>query len=124
MADTNSDLLQIAIPAVVGVISSITTFFVAKTNSKKDLTINDRQQLSEDEKQFRAELRDTINSYKEELEQARNDIRQLRGEVEKLHKINLDLTLENKQLQLKVDSLRTELMLFKSEEKEHGEVTG
>ena len=99
----NSQLMQVLIPALVGIVSAVTTFMVAKSNNKKDTTISDRQQLSEDEKQFRLELKDTIDSYKTELEEARKEIRELRTEVTSLHKSNLELTLENKKLKLKVE---------------------
>lgn len=90
----DNQLMQILIPALVGVISSVTTFMVAKTSNSKDLTVNERQRLSEDEKQFRAELMATINSYKEDLEASRKEIKELREEVASLHKINLELTFE------------------------------
>jgi predicted nuclease with TOPRIM domain len=105
----NNDLLNVVIPAVVGIVSSVTTFFVARSNNSKDLTISDRQQLSEDEKAFRQELRDTINTYKQELEEARREIKELRQEVAELHQVNLNLTLENKKLQAKVEELKNEL---------------
>lgn len=109
----SSDFMNIAIPAVVGVISSLTAYFVARNNNSKDMTINDRQQLSEDEKNFRTELMNTINSYKTDLFEARKEIKELRTEVASLHKLNIALTVENRELQMKVDDLRDELKTFK-----------
>lgn len=97
---------------LVAVGSSATTLLVTKLQTKKDVTINDRVQLSEDEKLFRAELKDTIEGYKVELKEARIEITELRKEVAGLHKINLKITLENKQLQIKVDDLRAELQQY------------
>jgi uncharacterized protein involved in exopolysaccharide biosynthesis len=90
----DNQLMQIIIPAIVGVLSSVTTFLVAKSSNSKDLTVNERQRLSEDEKQFRAELMAIINSYKVDLEASRKEIKELREEVASLHKINLELTSE------------------------------
>lgn len=77
-------------------------YLVARNNNKKDLSINDRQLLSEDERQFRQEL-------KTELANNRKEIEGLRLEVENLRALNLNLELENKQLQIKVDELRQAL---------------
>lgn len=91
--------------ALIAIGSSVTTYLVAKMGTKKDIVINQRTSLSEDEEKFRKELRTTIDSYKNELKEARLEITELRKEVAGLHKINLKLTLENKQLQIKVQEL-------------------
>jgi hypothetical protein len=127
----NNEFMQILIPAIVGLVSSVTTILVARTNSSKDLTMSERQLLSEDEKHFRAELMETINSYKADLEASRKEIKELRNEVAdvhkinlelrsevaNLHKINLELTVDNKQLQLKVDGLTKEVQMFKKDKR-------
>jgi phage shock protein A len=77
-------------------------YFIAKGQNRKDLTINDRQLLSEDEKQFRAEL-------VAELQRNREEIMALRAEVDTLRRQNINLEIENKQLQFKIDELRAEL---------------
>lgn len=105
----DKELLQIIIPVIVAIVSTLGGFIVAKSNNEKDLTMNDRQLLSEDEKAFRKELKEVIDSYKVELQQNREEIKKLREEVATLHAINLELTLENKTLQTKVDELRAEL---------------
>lgn len=107
------EAMQILIPAATAVISSIVTLLVSKEAGKKDVTINDRKSLSEDEKAFRQSVLDVMNSYKANLEEAREEIRDLSDEVAQLHKVNLELTLENKRLQVKVDNLRSELQLFR-----------
>jgi uncharacterized coiled-coil DUF342 family protein len=114
------EVIQILVPAVTAIIGSIVTFLVAKNTTKKDLTMNDRKALSEDEKAFRQELRDSIKGYKDDLDEARKEIRMLSDEVAQLHKINLELTLDNKRLQEKIDDLRTELQSFK--ERDHYEL--
>lgn len=90
---------------LVAIISSGTTFLVTKVQTKKDLKINDRNSLSEDEKIFRAELRSTIEEQRKELREARDEIAELRKEVAELHDVNLKLTIENKQFQIKVAEL-------------------
>lgn len=108
-----AELMQILVPTVTAVITAVGTYMVATSTNKKDVTMSDRKSLSEDEKAFRAELKDIINSYKNDLEEAREEIRSLSEEVAQLHKINLELTLENKRLQIKVDELRSELQSFR-----------
>ena len=100
--------LEIIIPVIVAIVSSVATFFVAKGNNK----VSDRKLLSEDEKAFREELRQTILDYKQEVEdtrqelkESREEIRDLRDEIAQLHKLNLDLTLENQKLVNKIESL-------------------
>lgn len=109
---------------LVAIGSSATTLLVTKIQTKKDVRvnsiqaeINDRSQLSEDEKAFRQELRATIDEYKEELKEARKEITELRKEVGELHNINLKLTLENKQLNIKVDDLKSEIQRLNQKSK-------
>lgn len=106
---------------LVAVGSSLTTLWVSKLNSKKDLTINDRTSLSEDEKDFRRELRETINQYNQELKNARGEIVELRKEVSALHKINIRVTLENKKLHTKVGELTDEVKSLRGELKQKEE---
>jgi len=122
-----NDMLGVIVPAVVGLVSSVTTYLVAKSGNSKDVTLTQRSSLSEDEISFRSELKEMINAQKVELEGARNEIKELRKEVADLHKTNLTLTLENrtlqekvdefalenKNLQEKVDELKTELQHFR-----------
>lgn len=107
------EVMQIVVPVLTAIIGSVGTFWATKNTNRKDITMNDRKALSEDEKIFRQELKEIINGYKADLEGAREEIRNLSEEVAQLHKINLELTLENKRLQVKVDDLRTELQLFR-----------
>lgn len=109
---------------LVAVGSSLTTLWVSKLNSKKDLTINDRTSLSEDEKDFRRELRETINQYNQELKNARGEIVELRKEVSALHKINIRVTLENKKLHTKVGELTDEVKSLRGELKQKEEQKG
>jgi predicted nuclease with TOPRIM domain len=107
------EVMQILIPAVTAIVGSIVTLLIAKGANKKDVTMNDRRSLSEDEKAFRKELKDAINEYKVDLEGAREEIKALSVEVAQLHQINLELTLDNKRLQDKVDELREEVQRFR-----------
>lgn len=89
----------------VALISSLSTYLVTKAQTKKDIHISEINTLSQDEKAFRAELRATIEEYKTELKEARGEIAELRKEVAELHDVNLKLTIENKQFQIKVAEL-------------------
>lgn len=101
--------MEALVTLAVAIGSSATTFLVTKLNTRKDVEISDRTLLSEDEKTFRKELKDTIDDYRVELREARKEIVELRKEVGDLHQINLKLTLENKQLNIKVDDLKAEI---------------
>lgn len=107
------EVMQVVVPVLTAIVASIGTLLATKNTNTKDITMNDRKALSEDEKLFRQELKEIINTHKVDLEEARQEIRMLSDEVAQLHKINLELTLENKRLQVKVDDLRTELQLFR-----------
>lgn len=97
------DSLMSAIASVLGMfVTGMFGYMTAKSQNKKDMTISDRQLLSEDERQFRAELI-------AELARNREEINSLREEVERLRRQNINLEFENKQLQLKIDELRMEL---------------
>ena len=108
-----SEYMQYIIPAVVGLVSSVSGFVIAKSNNKKDITVNDRQQLSEDEKQFRAELKGMIDSYKVELAEAREEIKSLREEVSQFHMINTKLSVEKEQLSVEKKKLEAKLQRYK-----------
>lgn len=110
-----SQTLQILIPVIVAIVSALGGVLVARNTNKKDLTINDRQLLSEDEKAFRHELKEMIESYKKELQNNRDEIKALREEVATLLDANLNLTLENKALQVKVEDLTRIIAKFKKD---------
>ena len=110
----SSEMVNILVPAIVGLVSSFITYLVSKNNNSKDLTINDRQQLSEDEKQFRAELRETILEYKRELSEYRDKIVELNGELYKARKEIRELNAEVRRLQEVNVELRIELTSLKN----------
>ena len=86
-----------------GIIASgLFGYWAARIQAKKDLMISDRQQLSEDERQFRASLIEELGKHKEE-------IRQLKEEIERLREQNINLQYENKKLQLKIEELTREV---------------
>ena len=128
--NTNSTAwLQIVIPMVTAVVSSVGTYFVTSSNNKKDLTVSDRQLLSEDEKIFRKELKDTINmnrdeinSLKKETKSYKDEISSLRDEVRLLREVNLHLEVENQKLVIKVENLSQQIIrLEKMNEKDMNE---
>lgn len=88
-------------------------FLVAKQNNKKDMTINDRQQLSKDEREFREKIIERMNLLQEQVDKYHAKSIELE-EIVVLWKnkyVELDkewrmkyteLEMENKQLQNKV----------------------
>lgn len=95
------------ITAIAGVVGSVVTYLVTKANNKKDISINDRMQLSKDQYQLIAELRQMMLDQKEEIES-------LRDEIGQLQKVNVSLIIENKELQGKITELNTRLARFDS----------
>jgi predicted nuclease with TOPRIM domain len=114
--DMDIKIAELFIPAMVGIIGSVSTYFIARNNNKKDLVIENRQSLSEDERSFRAELRDEIKGYREEIESLRTEISQLRV-------INTELTIENRRLMVQIEELRIQLtrLIEKAEKEESHE---
>jgi len=109
----NFDLMNLILPAVTAIAGSLVTLFISKGENEKDIALNHRSQLSEDEKAFRTELRDIVTSYKAELEESRMEIKELREEVVRLHKVNVDLVIENRSLHMKMDEMSQELKQLK-----------
>jgi ACT domain-containing protein len=102
---------------ILTISTNLITYFATKNTNKKDviisdkeLTMSERQLLSEDEKSFRAELR-------EELEGAKTEIREMRKEIGILHEANIKLMIENKHLQVTVEELTTELKKFNGDKR-------
>lgn len=87
---------------IAAMVGSIITYFVTKNNNKKDISMNDRAQLSKDQYQLISELREMMSEQKEETEILRNEIRQLQA-------VNISLTIENKELQNRIDKLNMRL---------------
>lgn len=96
--------------SVISAIASVLGMFItggfgylaAKNTSKKDLTINDRQLLSEDERQFRTELKEMMLKYQEQ-------VRELTAEVERLTRANLALEAQVQQLTARNESLEKQV---------------
>lgn len=93
--------------AVSAVVGSIVTYLVTRTNKSKDISINDRMQLSKDQYQLIAELR-------EMMQEQRGEIDNLREQIKELQVVNTSLILENKELQSKIAELNFLLSKFDS----------
>jgi len=107
-------MMEVLVPVLTALIASLGTYFATRSTNMKDVTVNagnnlnsGRESLSEDERLFRKELRESIVLYKEELSQ-------LREEVKLLREINLQLELENRELSKKVDALTQQVLLLNS----------
>lgn len=90
------------VTAIGTLLGSVITFFVTKSNNKKEMAINDRMQLSKDQYQLIAELRGMMVEQRDEIDGLREEIKQLQA-------VNINLTLENKQLQQKIKVLTDKL---------------
>lgn len=97
------DTLISAIASVVGMfVTGGFGYLVARNTSRKDVTINDRQLLSEDERQFRTELKEMMTSYQEQ-------VKELTAEVDRLTKSNLNLETEMQKLTARNESLERQV---------------
>lgn len=81
---------------------SVVTYLVTKSNNTKDMSINDRMQLSKDQYQLIAELRQLMQEQRDEIESFRVEIKQLQA-------VNMSLIVENKELQNKITALNIRL---------------
>ncbi|MCY8197720.1 hypothetical protein MOC90_06055 [Bacillus spizizenii] len=94
------------ISAIASVLGMFVTggfgYLVARNSSKKDLTINDRQLLSEDEKQFRTELKEMMLAYQDQ-------VKELTSEVDRLTKSNLSLETQVQQLTTRNEALERQV---------------
>lgn len=93
------------ITAIATLFGSIVTFLITRNNNKKDLAINDRMQLSKDQYKLIAELRQM-------MQEQRGEIDSLKTEIKKLQEVNVTLTIENKELQTKIELLNSRLEKF------------
>lgn len=98
------------ITAIATLIGSVITYFVTKNNNKKEIAISDRMQLSKDQYQLIAELRQMMQEQRDEIDNLREEIRQLQA-------VNINLTIENKQLQQKIHELNIKLEQFRKDSK-------
>lgn len=93
-------------------------YLTARNQSKKDITVNDRQLLSEDERHFRAELKAMMTTYQEQ-------VLDLTTEVERLTKSNIALEAQVQSLTLRNESLEKQVYtLTKVNEQLRREVKG
>lgn len=86
------------VPIATAIIAAVSTFIVTRLTSKKDLSINDRQQLSKDTFQFMNDLREEMRLAKNELMASRQEIAELREEIISLREANIKLEIELRHL--------------------------
>lgn len=92
-----------AIASVVGMfVTGGFGYLVARNTSKKDVVISDRKLLSEDEKQFRSELKEAMSFNQKQ-------VRELTAEVERLTKSNLKLEAQVQSLTIRNESLEKQV---------------
>lgn len=94
----------------IGVIATaVSSYLVAKQSTKKDQAINDRQQLSKDEQQFRSEMWERIRSLEELVDKYHQRITELEDQLRESKVQYAELEIENKCLSTKVEELEGEL---------------
>jgi cell division protein FtsL len=93
--------LPTIVPLLTAIAGGVVTFLVTKMNTRRDMTINDRLQLSKDQYQLIAELRQLMQEQKEETDE-------LRVEIKQLQLINIKLTIENEKLIGKMEFMNQE----------------
>lgn len=111
-------------PAFIGAVCSIAsaiggsffTFLKLKNTNKKELeiddrkqVINDRTQLSKEQYQLIAELKDMIQEQRDMMIENKDEIESLRDEIRQLQAVNMNLTIENRILQSKINELGIKL---------------
>lgn len=97
------DTIISAVASVLGMfVTGYFGFLAARNSSKKDVTINDRQLLSEDERLFRTELKDMMFKYQEQ-------VMGLTNQIEKLTKANLNLQVKVGELTTRNESLEKQV---------------
>jgi peptidoglycan hydrolase CwlO-like protein len=83
-------------------VTSVVNIIVAKANNKKDMTIQDRQLLSQDQQQFYDMVMNQVKALQERADH-------LESEVIKWKEEALQLRLENNQLKAKIKELEGRL---------------
>jgi uncharacterized protein YigA (DUF484 family) len=94
--------------AISTLFGSVVTYLITKANIKKDVSINDRLQLSKDQYQLIAEMRAMMQEQRDEIDNLREEIKQLQA-------VNISLIVENKELQTKIAELNIRLSRIDSE---------
>lgn len=96
------------ISGLVGVVTAIIGYMTARNAAKKDIFVTDRQQLSQEQQQLRAEMREEIKSLKEEVARWTNRYLELEANMEQLKITNLTLQMEVDKWREKYDALLVE----------------
>lgn len=116
MFDLLKEHLEIIIPMVTAFFGGLGTFLVTKLNVNKDLTINDRVQLSKDKFQLIAEMRQMMQDQKKDMDFMKRQITTLQEtnvtlliKNDKLENTVAQLTKENKTLHQRVAELSQKL---------------
>lgn len=90
------------IVAIVGLVGTAVSGAIGYATGRGKDKVTERELLSKDEQSFRAELREELKTYKEEIKRLSDEITVLRRE-------NMELINENRLLNIKVEQLVTQL---------------
>lgn len=102
----DSVLISALASVVVAIVAGGFSVIVAKKNSKKDIAIHDRKQLSEDEKTFRSQLMEMVESYQKQIIGLTSQLDKLTASNKELEKQLNELTAKNIKLEKIIEDLR------------------
>lgn len=109
-------VLTALISAGVGVVTAIVGYLTAKNSAKKDIFVTDRQQLSQDQQQLRAEMREELKYWREKYDRLEEQMDglvttnvKLQAEVELWKEKYEHISKENEILTKRVSELEGEL---------------
>lgn len=106
------------ISAGVAIVTAIVTYLTARNNAKKDIFVTDRQQLSQEQQDFRKEMREELDYWRskyDKLDETINSLTvlniKLQSEVEVWKEKYEVISRENKSLTNRVNELEGQLRL-------------
>jgi len=102
-------MMTAIVTAVSGVIGSLITYLVTRSNNDKDIYLNDRENLSEGQEFLISQFQGMLDAQKEEMSEYKEELSILRLEIKNLQQQNLNLLIENRSLSEKITELTNRL---------------
>lgn len=106
--------METPLPYIVSVLTIIfaplITFIVAKTNNKRDLTLDDRQAFRNEQERFQKQVYATLESYKKDNEKLKLKQEELENQLRSVRLENVLLQQENISLTATVTRLEQEIL--------------
>lgn len=112
------------ISAGVAIVTALITYMTARNNAKKDIFVTDRQQLSQEQQDFRKEMREELTYWREKYDRLEEQMEglattnvKLQAEVGLWKEKYERISNENEQLTKRVNELEGELRRRRKEDK-------